>query len=276
MTKLAFTTLSCPDWSVSQVIEAVGRYGYDGVELRLIDGEIIDPSMPRDERERIGRLFDTAGVPICCVDSSIRLAVLAEADQNAVALRDFLQLAHDWRSPLVRVFGGPWPDGSTPEQVFDGVADLLARVTPDAERLGVAIVLETHDTFSGAATVAEVLRRVPSSAFGALWDTHHPYRMGDSPDGVLDLLGERVLHVHVKDARRNEAARTGWDLVLLGEGEVPVAASLEALVRRGYDGWIAVEWEKKWHPEIAEPEVALPQHATLLRQWLRAAPASRA
>lgn len=276
MTKLAFTTLSCPDWSVSQVIEAVGRYGYDGVELRLIDGEIIDPSMPRDERERIGRLFDAAGVPICCVDSSIRLAALAEADQNAAALRDFLQLAHDWRSPLVRVFGGPWPDGYAPEQVFDGVAELLARVTPDAERLGVAIVLETHDTFSGATTVAEVLRRVPSSAFGALWDTHHPYRMGDSPDGVLDLLGERVLHVHVKDARRNEAARTGWDLVLLGEGEVPVAASLEALVRRGYDGWIAVEWEKKWHPEIAEPEIALPQHATLLRQWLGAAPATRA
>lgn len=31
---------------------------------------------------------------------------------------------------------------------------------------------------------------------------------------------------------------------------------------------LAVEWEKKWHPEIAEPEVALPQHAEVLREYL--------
>jgi len=40
------------------------------------------------------------------------------------------------------------------------------------------------------------------------------------------------------------------------------------LRRRGYDRWIAVEWEKKWHPEIADPAVALPQHIALLRSWL--------
>jgi hypothetical protein len=29
-----------------------------------------------------------------------------------------------------------------------------------------------------------------------------------------------------------------------------------------------VEWEKRWHPEIEEPEVALPQYLDLLRAWL--------
>jgi hypothetical protein len=33
-----------------------------------------------------------------------------------------------------------------------------------------------------------------------------------------------------------------------------------------------VEWEKKWHPDLAEPEVALPQHADLLREYLAALP----
>lgn len=269
MSKLAFTTLGCPNWSVPEVIDGARRYGYEGVELRLIDGEVIDEKMPREERERIGRLFGEADLPIVCVDSSIRIATGEAPGEVEQTLRGFLQLANEWRSPMVRVFGGPWPEGRTPQEVFDGVADLLSRVAPEAERLGVAIALETHDSFSSAATVAEVLRREPSAAFGAIWDTHHPYRTGESPDQVLDLLGERVLHVHVKDARRNEAARTGWDLVLLGEGEVPVKESLEALKRRGYDGWVAVEWEKKWHPEIPEPEVALPQHAELLRQWLQ-------
>jgi hypothetical protein len=30
-----------------------------------------------------------------------------------------------------------------------------------------------------------------------------------------------------------------------------------------------VEWEKKWHPHLAEPEVALPQHIALLKEWMR-------
>jgi hypothetical protein len=30
------------------------------------------------------------------------------------------------------------------------------------------------------------------------------------------------------------------------------------------------EWEKRWHREIEEPEVALPQHAAVLGDWLRA------
>jgi hypothetical protein len=37
----------------------------------------------------------------------------------------------------------------------------------------------------------------------------------------------------------------------------------------GYQGWVSVEWEKRWHPEIEEPEVALPQHRGLLDSWLR-------
>ncbi len=35
----------------------------------------------------------------------------------------------------------------------------------------------------------------------------------------------------------------------------------------GYEGWITVEWEKRWHPEIEEPEVALPRHLPVLRTW---------
>ncbi len=276
MNKLAFSTLGCPNWSVPRVIEAAKEYGYDGVELRLIDGEIIDATtMPQAERARIGRAFAEAGVPICCVDTSIRLA----ADEPAASganLTAFLELAHEWQSPFVRVFAGPWPEGRSAEQVHDSMAAVVNRAVPDAERLGVAVVLETHDTVASAAAVAEVLRRVESRAFGALWDCHHPYRMGEQPDQVLDLLGDRILHFHVKDARRNEAARTGWDLLLLGEGEVPVRESLTALLRRGYDGWVAVEWEKKWHPQIEEPEVALPQHARLLREWMaEATPAAR-
>jgi len=71
----------------------------------------------------------------------------------------------------------------------------------------------------------------------------------------MELLLERV------------RARIG-EPILLGEGTVPVQAILSTLAARGYDGWLAVEWEKKWQPQIADPEVALPQYAETLRGYL--------
>lgn len=265
--KLAFSTLGTPAWSLDEVIAGAQRYGYDGVELRLLDGEVITTALPQAERTRVREAFAAAGLPICCLDSSLRIATGVAPEETAREIRDFLALAAELGAPMIRVFGGEWPAGLSEEQVFDAAADLLNAVAPDAERLGVAITLETHDTLASSRTVAEILRRVPNRFVGALWDTHHPYRMGESPDQVIDALGERILHFHVKDARRNDAARTGWDLVLLGEGEVPVRDSLTTVLRRGYTGWVSIEWEKKWHPQIEEPEVALPQHARLLREW---------
>ena len=101
-----------------------------------------------------------------------------------------------------------------------------------------------------------------------MWDSHHPHRMGETPAEVYANLGPRILLAQVKDARRK--ADGDWQLVLLGEGEVPVRDMLELLAAGGYPHWISVEWEKRWHPEIEEPEVALPQHLDLLTKWLEA------
>ena len=88
---------------------------------------------------------------------------------------------------------------------------------------------------------------------------------GESPADVVRLLGSAIRLVHVKDARRrgNE-----WELVPLGDGDVPIRESLDALRARGYDGWLTVEWEKRWHPELAEPERALPNELQTLRALL--------
>jgi fatty-acyl-CoA synthase len=137
---------------------------------------------------------------------------------------------------------------------------------PLAARLGVAIGVETHDDFSASAAVAELLALVPSDLVGAVWDSHHPHRMGETPAEVYANLGPRVLLAQVKDARRTPGGE--WRLVLLGAGEVPVRDMLGLLAAEGYPHWISVEWEKRWHPEIEEPEVALPQHLDLLTTWL--------
>ena len=55
--------------------------------------------------------------------------------------------------------------------------------------------------------------------------------------------------------------------MLLGEGEVPVRQMLALLAAGGYPHWISVEWEKRWHPGIEGPEIALPQHLPVLATW---------
>jgi len=59
--------------------------------------------------------------------------------------------------------------------------------------------------------------------------------------------------------------------VLTGTGDVPVSTQVQVLARAGYKGYYCFEWEKKWHPEIEEPEVAFPHYARTMGEYLTAA-----
>jgi sugar phosphate isomerase/epimerase len=264
--RTAFSTLAFPGTTLATATSLGREWGYDGVELRLIDGELIDSSMSAEARAEVKRTASAAGLPIAAVDSSIRLT----DEDPGPELRQFLELASDWESPLVRVFGGALPgSGSARQAELEAAARVLAAAAPVAERLGVAIGVDTHDAFSASSVVAELLALVESPAVGAVWDSHHPHRMGERPAEIYANLGPRLLLAQVKDARRAPERDDGWQLVLLGDGEVPVREMLGLLTDGGYAGWISVEWEKRWHPEIEEPEVALPQHLSLLGAWMR-------
>src|SRR5205085_10065725 len=121
-----------------------------------------------------------------------------------------------------------------PEVVNSWVAAARHRAATAVEQPGITVVVETLDAFSSARRVAAVLDRVDSPRVAALWDSHHPYRAGETAQDVIDALGPRIAHVHVKDARRTTPGGSDWQLVLLGEGEVPVREQLQALERHGY------------------------------------------
>jgi sugar phosphate isomerase/epimerase len=281
--RIAFSTLAFPDATLASAVSLGRRWGYAGVELRLIDGELIDPSMPAADRARVKR--DLAGLPVVAVDSSIRLT----DDDPGPDLRRFLELASDWEAPLVRVFGGSLaasgaarlraaarlrgPDRLHAAARLRAAARVLAACVPVARRLGVAIGVETHDDFSASSVVASLLALADAEGadpewVGAVWDSHQPHRAGETPADVYANLGRRILLAQVKDARRG--LHGDWELVPLGEGEVPVRPMLGLLAAGGYRNWVSVEWEKRWHPEIAEPEVALPQYRRVLAEWMEA------
>ena len=265
---LVFSTLGTPDWTLERAAEQAAADGYAGLEIRILDGEVISPRLSAERRAAIRRLLRERGLVIAGIGASTRFssADAQERAQQLADLRAYLELANDLEAPLVRSFGGGPSAGQTMAEVIDLVAAGLAEAAPDAERHGVAICLETHDAFSRGEEVAAALRQVDSPRVRAVWDVHHPYRMGESIEDTWNFIGARLAHVHIKDARRR--ADGGWELKLMGEGEVPCREIIRLLASQGYDGYLCAEWEKKWHPDIEEPETALPQHARALRQWM--------
>ncbi len=105
--RLAFSTLGCPDWSLERVAEAVREYGYDGIELRLVDGELLAPHPSKAERSRLREVL--AGVPVVAVDTSLRMAAPDPGWEDD--LRGFCEVAGDLGCDLVRVFGGTAASG---------------------------------------------------------------------------------------------------------------------------------------------------------------------
>ena len=54
--------------------------------------------------------------------------------------------------------------------------------------------------------------------------------------------------------------------MLAGRGCVPLAEAWAAIETLEFDGYVSFEWEKYWHPEIEEPEVALPDFMSAIRK----------
>ena len=128
---------------------------------------------------------------------------------------------------------------------LQAAARVLEASVPAAARLGVAIGVETHDAFCSSSVLAELLALAASPWVGAVWDSHHPHRVGEQPAEVFANIGPRVLLAQVKDAVKGPERDAEWRLVLLGEGEVRVQEMLRLLTEHGYSGWVSVEWEKR-------------------------------
>lgn len=268
---LTFSSLACPTWTIEEIIAAAVRYGYQAIEWRMADGEIIDSSVAVDVRRRLRTVPEAHGIAIACLDTSCQV-VQGSAQGRASVIeegRRMIALAAELGAPRVRVFGGELPKGVTRAEILRPSAEVLQELGDYASTCGVTVVLETHDVWSKSADVQALMREVASPAVKVLWDANHTYRSGETPAQSLELIGDALSHVHIKDSQLT--APGAWKYCLISEGDVPLHDICRQLKLRGYDGPLSFEWEKKWHPTIAEPEVALPQAASSLRKiWQEA------
>ena len=70
--KYAFTNLACPDWSIEHTVREAVRLGYDALELRLLNGEVIDPVAGAERVEQAVEVCRARQLDVCAFDSSCR------------------------------------------------------------------------------------------------------------------------------------------------------------------------------------------------------------
>ncbi len=271
---LGFSTLGCPSWSWQQVLDAASTEGYAVIELRGLSGEMDLTKRPEFATDRIAasrRELAARGLGVVCLGAS---ATLHETEQSKRAAnldeaRRYIELAAALGAPYVRVFGDRCPAGESCEQARARIASGLHELGEHARSRGVTVLIESHGDFTDSASLADILERADSAGVALLWDAHHTFVAGkEEPELTVSRLGRWIRHTHLKDS---VAAGTERRYVLTGTGEVPMRRQVEALARAGYSGFYSFEWEKRWHPEIEEPEVAIPQFARVAKDYLRGA-----
>lgn len=268
--KLCYSTLACPDWNLRQIIDGAVSAGLQGVDFRGL-GEEIDISktaaFTRGLDKTLGMMRDM-GLAIPCINTSVALVTPA-ADRWQTMLGEFqryARLASRCGTRFVRVLGGRAPKELSGEEAMPLAIRHLRQLVKIAQPSHCMPLLETHDDWSVSSRVMEALHEFSPSEAGVLWDVELPFREGEKPLDTAQALQRYLRHIHIKDGicRENKSIPR-----LLGEGDIPLARCMAALRAVGYDDWICLESEKRWHvQETAEPEVCIPQFAYYMRKVL--------
>jgi sugar phosphate isomerase/epimerase len=268
---IAFSTLGCPKWPWARILDQAAQLGYSAIELRGIEGEMDLPKRPEFTASRIARSRkDLAALDLRISDlgASARMHE-SEPARRAAQMdegRRFIDLAHALGVPYVRVFGDKVPPDEDRNTVLRRVSLGLRELGDYAKGSGVTVLIESHGDFTDSPTLLELLKGADTPAVGLLWDAHHTVVAGkEDPATTFQRLQPYVRHTHLKDSRP-EGADVRY--VLTGTGTVPVRDTVRVLARGGYRGYYSFEWEKAWHPEIEEPEVAFPHYAATMRKYL--------
>jgi sugar phosphate isomerase/epimerase len=152
----------------------------------------------------------------------------------------------------------------TPAMIDEGYADFAKRWTPILDKyheLGINFGLEVHPTeiafdIASARRALKAINNHPN--FGFNFDPSHLGYQGVDYVKFINTFGEKISHVHMKDAGWSkvpvEAGVFGghtefgtlgrfWDFRSLGHGDINFEEVIRALNRINYKGPLSVEWE---------------------------------
>jgi sugar phosphate isomerase/epimerase len=251
------------------VIQIAVTSGYEGLELRFLEGEDSLWELPAFQGKALAeasRLIADRGLSIACVGTSCRFHFPDPQERRHWVDdgRRMAELAAALGSPGIRVFGDKIQPGADRDSTRGWIVEGIRQLAEEIRDSGVEVWLETHGDFASSAETTQILRESGDPMIGVVWDPANALSDGgEQPAGIARAFGSSLRHVHLRDVDCREGK---WEPVLTGAGRLPLREIVTELRKSDYREFISFEWEKKWRPELAEPEIAIPQFAEWFRQ----------
>ena len=175
-------------------------------------------------------------------------------------------VAAELGAPGIRVFGDTIQPGADRDSTRKWIAESIRNLADRTAPKGVQVWLETHGDFVAAGETAAILRECSSPQRGVVWD----------PVNSLVATGEQLAEGRASSGigdssypRKGFSAYRRWRPIC---SHWRRCLSIARLKRRSktlqYSGFVSFEWEKKWHPELQDPVIAVPHFA---KRFARAA-----
>jgi inosose dehydratase len=249
-------------------LQDAAEIGYQGVELGR--------KFPRNSQDPLAKL-SSYGLQLATGWHSGFLSERSvEAEWEAAA--DHVRLLEDCGCQVL-VYGecgmlegdSPWDESlsrKTPLKSIDlpAYAEKLGEFSAGLNQRGIKLAYHHHlkllvETAEEIVTFCEATR----PEVGLLLDTGHAYAAGADYGEILRRFGDRVVHIHLKDVRRevldwarkkdvsfNSAVREGI-FTVPGDGWIDFSEIGQFIKSSGYSGWVIVEAEQD--PAKAEPRL---------------------
>jgi sugar phosphate isomerase/epimerase len=269
--KLAFTTLGCPDWSFEKILDEAEKMGYSGIEIRGLEGKMLADEMtqffPENKAATLTAL-KARGLEMIGFGSSVKFDEAAKYGAMLDEGKRAIDVCQRMGIPAIRIFGDRIPPGEPEADVISRVAKGAAALAEYGGERGVVVLLETHGNFNTLERVKGVFDQAGNKNLRLLWDVGNTdFIYGDNFMEFYKPMKELIVHTHFKDHKRGTPGdQNSFKPCALGEGQIPIKAIARQLLADGYNGYLCLEWEKKWHPDIPDPEIAFPDFVRILSE----------
>lgn len=265
--KLAYSSNAFLRFSVEEAIARIAGLGYGGLELLADVPHAWPAGLLDQQKEAIRRCLAEHGLAVANINAFMMRAVAdprqpywhpswIEPDEHYRAIRRehtkrALRLAAELGAPSIQTEpGGPLAPGQSRSHALRVFCDELMPCLEVAEACGVWLLIEPEPglLIERFEQYLELADRVGSPWLGLNFDIGHAYCVGEEPADWIPRMAGHTRHYHVEDI----AATRAHQHLVPGRGAIDFEATLRAIARTGYSGWLTVEL----YPYVEDPEGA--------------------
>jgi sugar phosphate isomerase/epimerase len=265
--RLAFSSNAYLHFSIEDTIGKIAELGYRGIEILADVPHAWPAGLLEQRKQSIREHLARHKLTISNVNAFMMNAVAdprqpywhpgwTDPDPHYRAIRRehtkrALHLARDIGAPSISTEPGGL---LTKEQTWDEAAgifyDELMPCVDLAERCEVILLIEPEpelmiERFDQYLAFVD---RIDSPWVGLNFDVGHAFCVGEDPQDWVEKMARHTCHYHFEDIADTRVHQH----LIPGQGAIDFRATLAAIARTGYDGWITVEL----YPYIENPDDA--------------------